>query len=70
MFSPGALVDARAYADLLRSVAEAGYLVIILKVPFGVAIAQIGQSAGPIADHPEIATWADVVRVAHVKLDG
>ncbi len=58
VFSPGALVDARAYADLLRSVAEAGYLVIILKVPFGVAIAQIGQSAGPIADHPEIATWA------------
>ena len=58
VFSPGALVDARAYADLLRSVAEAGYLVVILKVPFGVAIAQIGQSAGPIADHPEISRWA------------
>lgn len=58
VFSPGALVDARAYADLLRSVAEAGYLVVILKVPFGVAIAQTGQSAGPIADHPEISIWA------------
>lgn len=58
VFSPGALVDARAYADLLRSVAEAGYLVVILKVPFGLAFAQIGQSAGPIADHPEIAIWA------------
>ena len=58
VFSPGALVDARAYADLLRSVAEAGYLVVILKVPFGVAIAQTGQSAGPIADHPEISFWA------------
>ena len=58
VFSPGALVDARAYADLLRTVAEAGYLVVILKVPFGVAIAQIGQSAGPIADHPEITNWA------------
>lgn len=58
VFSPGALTDPRAYADLLRSVAEAGYLVIILKVPFGLAFAQSGQSAGPIADHPEIAIWA------------
>jgi len=58
VFSPGALVDARAYADLLRSVAEAGYLVVILKVPFGLALTQTGQSAGPIADHPEISMWA------------
>jgi hypothetical protein len=58
VFSPGALVDARAYTDLLRSVAAAGYLVVILKVPFGVAITQLGQSAGPIADHPEISRWA------------
>ena len=58
MFSPGARVDSRAYAALLRPVAEAGYLVVILKEPFGLAIAQIGQAAGPIADHPEITTWA------------
>lgn len=58
VFSPGARVDARAYAALLRPVAEAGYLVVILKEPFGLAITQVGQSAGPIADHPDIGGWA------------
>jgi dienelactone hydrolase len=58
VFYPGARVDSRAYAALLRPIAEAGYLVVILKEPFGLAITQIGQAAGPIADHPEIATWA------------
>ena len=58
VFSPGARVDARAYAALLRPAAEAGYLVVILKEPFGLAITQVGQSAGPIADHPEIGSWA------------
>ena len=58
VFSPGARVDSRAYAALLRPAAEAGYLVVILKEPFGLAITQVGQSAGPIADHPEITHWA------------
>ncbi len=58
VFSPGARVDARAYAGLLRPAAEAGFLVVILKEPFGLAITQIGQSAGPIADHPEVERWA------------
>ena len=58
VFTPGARVDSRAYAELLRPVAEAGYLVVILKSPYGIAFAQPGQSAGPIADHPEITTWA------------
>ena len=58
VFSPGARVDARAYAAALRPVAEAGYPVIILKEPFGLAITSINAAAGPIADHPEIADWA------------
>jgi pimeloyl-ACP methyl ester carboxylesterase len=58
VFYPGARVDSRAYAALLRPIAEAGYLVVILKEPFGLAVTQIGQAAGPIADHPEITTWA------------
>jgi hypothetical protein len=58
VFYPGARVDSRAYAALLRPIAEAGYLVVILKEPFGLAITQVGQAAGPIADHPEISTWA------------
>ncbi len=58
VFTPGARVDSRAYAELLRPVAEAGYLIVILKSPYGIAFAQPGQSAGPIDDHPEITTWA------------
>ena len=58
VFTPGARVDSRAYADLLRPVAEAGYLVVILKSPYGIAFAQPGQFAGPITDHPGITTWA------------
>ena len=58
VFSPGARVDARAYAALLRPSAEAGYLVVILKEPFGLALTQAGQSAGPITDHPEVSRWA------------
>ncbi|MGS0687891.1 alpha/beta hydrolase [Nakamurella sp. GG22] len=58
VFSPGARVDARAYAALLRPAAEAGNLVVILKEPYGLAITQVGQSAGPIADHTEIGRWA------------
>jgi hypothetical protein len=58
VFSPGARVDARASVAVLRPLAESGYLVVILKEPFGLGITRTGQSAGPIADHPEIQTWA------------
>ncbi len=57
VFSPGARVDARAYAEILRPQAEAGFLVVILKVPFGLGIIAPGQSGGPIAAHPEIKRW-------------
>lgn len=34
LFFPGALVDPRAYAPLARSVAEAGYQVLLVELPF------------------------------------
>ncbi|MET0862828.1 MAG: alpha/beta hydrolase, partial [Nakamurella sp.] len=58
VFSPGARVDSRAYVGLLRPAAAAGFLVVILKEPYGLAIVAPGQSGTPIAEHPEIATWA------------
>ena len=58
VFSPGARVDSRAYAANLRPVAEAGFLVVILKEPLGLSVLQPEQSAGAIGDHPEIQTWA------------
>lgn len=36
-FQPGALVEARAYAAVLRPLAEAGHMVVIAKQPLGIA---------------------------------
>jgi hypothetical protein len=58
VFVPGARVDPRAYAQVLRPVAAAGHLVVVVKPPFGMAIAQPGQPGSAIEAHPEIGTWA------------
>lgn len=58
VFVPGARVDPRAYAQVLRPVAEAGTLVVIVKPPYGMAFAQTGQPESAIDGHPEIGTWA------------
>ena len=41
VFVPGARVDPRAYAKLLRPLAEAGHVVAVLKAPFGLHL--LGQ---------------------------
>ncbi len=38
IFYPGGLVDARAYAPLCRTIAEAGFFVVITPVPFNLAV--------------------------------
>ena len=58
VFYPGARVDARAYQDILRPLANAGYLVVILKVPLGISLLSTGQSRGAMDRHPEITSWA------------
>ncbi|MDP9983510.1 dienelactone hydrolase [Pseudarthrobacter oxydans] len=58
VFYPGARVDARAYQDILRPLANAGYLVVVLKVPLGISLLHPGQARGAIDRHPEITTWA------------
>ena len=57
VFVPGARVDPRAYAPLLIPLAEAGNLVIVLKDPFGIALADADHAARPMAVHTEIASW-------------
>lgn len=58
VFSPGARVDSRAYARLLTPLARAGYLVIILKEPFGIALADPGHATRAIEVHPKVRYWA------------
>ena len=57
VFVPGARVDPRAYAHLLRPLAEAGYLVTVLKEPFGTSLLDPNHPARAIAAHPEIDRW-------------
>jgi pimeloyl-ACP methyl ester carboxylesterase len=57
MFIPGARIDARAYAHVLRPLAEAGYLVVVLKEPFGFSVLDADHGTKVLDIHPEITTW-------------
>ena len=58
IFVPGARVDPRAYAHVLRPLAGAGYLVAVLKEPFGFSVVQPDHAETVVDLHPEIAYWA------------
>jgi hypothetical protein len=58
VFVPGARVDPRAYAELLRPLAQAGHVVAVLKAPFGIALARPDQAEEVLRVHPEITYWA------------
>jgi pimeloyl-ACP methyl ester carboxylesterase len=57
LFQPGARVDARAYAGLMRPVAESGELVVIPKQPFGIGLLAGGALTAARQDHPAISSW-------------
>lgn len=57
IFQPGARVDARAYARILRPIAEAGHHVVIVKQPLGVAFLAAGFAPAWAEDHPEVGRW-------------
>lgn len=56
-FQPGARVDARAYAAVLRPLAEAGHRVVISKQPFGIAFFNISAFASVQGAYPDAADW-------------
>lgn len=58
IFYPGGRVDARSYAPAARAIAERGYLVVIVPMPFNLAVTNAGAAAGVMAAHPEIQRWA------------
>lgn len=58
VFAPGARVDPRAYANVLRPLAKAGYLIVVLKEPFGVALVDVNHAQRVLAVHPEVTSWA------------
>jgi hypothetical protein len=56
-FQPGALVDPRAYAAVLRPMAEGGRTVVIAKQPLGIAFLALGAFDDARSAHPEITGW-------------
>ena len=56
-FQPGAKVEARAYAAILRPLAEAGYTVVIPKQPLGIAFLAMGAFESAQAANPQITQW-------------
>lgn len=57
LFQPGALVDARAYAAVLRPLAESGHTVVIAKQPLGIAFLAVGALDDARAALPGIERW-------------
>jgi hypothetical protein len=57
LYQPGAKVEARAYAAVLRPLAEAGHRVVIVKQPLGIAFLATGAFAAARADYPEATGW-------------
>jgi len=57
IFYPGGEVDERGYAEPLRAIAAAGYLVVMPPMPLQLAIFDIGAAADVIAAYPDIQTW-------------
>jgi acetyl esterase/lipase len=55
---PGGLVDARSYAPLARDIAAEGHLVVIVPMPFNLAVLGSGRAAEVIESYPEIERWA------------
>jgi len=58
IFYPGARVDPRAYLPLLKPLAEAGFLVVIPKMPLGFAVLDINRAAEIQGAYPQISCWA------------
>ena len=55
---PGGKVPSAAYAPQARAIAEHGYVVVVVSVPFNLAVFGI-DSARPVMEaHPEITHWA------------
>lgn len=56
-FQPGARVDARAYAAVLRPIAESGHTVIIAKQPLGIGFLALSAFDSARAANPDISRW-------------
>ena len=57
IFYPGGLVEPEAYAVIAQGIADAGFLVVIPKMPLNLAFTGINRADGIREDFPEIESW-------------
>jgi hypothetical protein len=57
VFYPGGKVEWTAYAPLLRQIAQRGYLCVLVKMPFNLAMFDVNAADRAMAAHPEIKSW-------------
>ncbi|MBL8631475.1 MAG: hypothetical protein JNM81_17700 [Rhodospirillaceae bacterium] len=57
VFYPGAYTDLRGYIPTLRPLAVAGYRVVIVHMPFDLAILGTGRASDAMAANPDITHW-------------
>lgn len=58
VFYPGAYVDVRGYLPTLRPIAAAGYRVVIVSMPFELAIFGIDRALDVQRANPDVTGWA------------
>ena len=58
IFYPGGRVDYKSYAPILRSIAEKGYLVVLVPMPLSMAFFAPDKADEVLAAFPEIQHWA------------
>ena len=57
VFYPGGLVDAAAYAPLMRRLADGGVLAVIVPMPLELAVFGIGRATAVLEAFPQVGTW-------------
>lgn len=57
IFYPGGRVDYRAYSPMAEELAKAGFLVIIPRMPFNLAVFGYDRAANIILEYPTITNW-------------
>ena len=57
IFYPGGHVDPRSYSSIAHQIADEGYLVIIPKMPFNLAVMNKRAAVKMISDYSEIDKW-------------
>jgi dienelactone hydrolase len=55
---PGGRVDPRSYAPTAQAIAREGYLVVVVPMPFNLAVFGAGRAAEVMAAFPDVEHWA------------